>query len=393
MRKKLLIALLFPLLTFSQTTVTKVIDGGAGVGKFNLVIYTPAVVNSSLPAFVFVPGNGQTGNNASLLSVNGPLKFIQGGWKPNFIVVCAQTPYAGGTYNNPLSLPFMRAVMKEISSGAYGIDKTKIYLTGLSYGADHIVNYMQRETDANFIAPAAAIPMSISMYGTVGSYPNDALSGTDTRFATLPLWGFCGTSDDFYPYMSRYFSLLTKAGYVNKFTKYTGGHSGWNTYYDPNYKENGLNIYDWALQYATKSTTPPPVVIATNKPPVPVITALQAITAPTAWVLLDGSASYDSDGTIDSVAYTQVSGPSTATIIYTSCDLKGAAVGLVPGTYVFKLQIWDNKRAYALSLISVAVSPAPKSVLLTKAFAFSVDGVNQSKFTLTVYTDGSYLIQ
>jgi len=238
---------------------TKKVDGGSGVGIFNIAYYIPDGTPSSskLPVFVFIPGSGETGTDVTKLYINGPLKFIQSGsWKPPFVVIGAQTPYSWGMgwQTDPI---FMRAVMKEVVSGGYPIDPSQIVLTGLSYGASHVMNYMQFEKSAAFIKPLAAIPMSISCYGSGGSYPTDYLAGNDSRFADTSLWGFCGTLDSFYPAMSRFFTVLLKgAGYYFSFTPYSGGHGGWNTFYDPSYKNAvGQSIYDWALQTVPKTTT------------------------------------------------------------------------------------------------------------------------------------------
>lgn len=258
----LLLFLLLPALLMAQTVTTKVINL-PGVGNVNFVFYNPGSLHP-VGAVVFFPGSDETGTDASKLYTNGSLKFEKAGWHPPYWIVGVQTPYSYGTFNNALALPFVRGALREITSGRYAIDNTKIILTGLSYGADHIVNYMQHEPDSTFIQPAAAILMSISMYGQSGSYPNDALAGSDSRFAKIPLWGFCGTSDPFYPMMSHFFSLTAKAGYMDIFTSAAGGHNGtfWNTYYNPSWQSNGTNIYDWAMKYQASTPAAAPVVKA-----------------------------------------------------------------------------------------------------------------------------------
>src|SRR5579863_8739156 len=54
-----------------------------------------------------------------------------------------------------------------------------------------------------------------------------------------------------------------------------------------------------------------------------------------------GSKSYDPDGTINSFAWSQASGPSTATITNSGTSAPTVA-GLVAGTYVFQLSVTDN---------------------------------------------------
>jgi len=82
----------------------------------------------------------------------------------------------------------------------------------------------------------------------------------------------------------------------------------------------------------------------------------QTITLPTNSVTLSGSGS-ETNGTIVTYAWTQVSGPGTATI-----NAAGSAVtsvsGLVQGTYQFRLTVTDNSGVTASDLMLVTVNPA-----------------------------------
>jgi len=241
------------------------------IGAFNWVQYTPDAGAGPWPVLIMIPGNGETGNDGSKAYVNGPFYFLKNiGWKPNMVIVFAQTPYQGGTYGNPAALPFMRAVMHEIANGKYPVDITKIYLTGLSYGSDHVTYYMQKEDPAYYIPVAAIAPMSMNIYGSIGNYPNDTFGGNDSRFLKCPIWGFCGTQDSFYQPMHKFVTqLASAAGVKTKWTEWAGGHSGWNQFYNPTFKQDGMNVEDWLSQYSTAVippvATPPPVVVPAPK--------------------------------------------------------------------------------------------------------------------------------
>jgi len=84
--------------------------------------------------------------------------------------------------------------------------------------------------------------------------------------------------------------------------------------------------------------------------------AAQTITLPTSSVTLGGSAS-DVDGWISSLAWTQVSGPSNATIA-TPWTATTTVSGLVQGTYTFKLQSTDNSNANGSATVTVTVNAA-----------------------------------
>ncbi len=82
----------------------------------------------------------------------------------------------------------------------------------------------------------------------------------------------------------------------------------------------------------------------------------QTITLPISQTTLSGSA-MDMDGSISSYAWSQVSGPTTA--VLATANLASTAIsGLVAGTYVFRLQVADNKGATASATIKVTVNPA-----------------------------------
>lgn len=232
----------------------------AGIGSVNTIIYTPDNTTGVLPAFMFVTGLGESGSDPSKIYINGPMHFIQAGWKPNFIVIGIQSNNVYG----PMDIKGLQGVIDGLSDPSYRIDWNKYYLTGLSYGAATVGGYIQLQTDTLFKKPTALIHMSMNIYGLCGSYYDNSqyLCKNDLRFASIPAFGFCGNGDGFLDAMGKFWALLTKAGYKNKFHVYSGGHGGWNSFYDPTWKDtDGLNIYDWALQYSSGAAVIPPVVV------------------------------------------------------------------------------------------------------------------------------------
>jgi hypothetical protein len=83
----------------------------------------------------------------------------------------------------------------------------------------------------------------------------------------------------------------------------------------------------------------------------------QTITLPTNTVSLSGSGA-ETNGTIVSYAWTQVSGPSTATIT-TAGQAQTTVTGLVQGIYRFRLTVTDNSGVTATATMQVTVNPAP----------------------------------
>lgn len=251
------------------TTITKVVNGGPGVGNFNLVVYTPLGVTTDTVGLIMFPGSGQSGTDPSLAYVNGPDYWLKASptWQPGMVIVFAQTPSTWGPDRGAKPL-FVQAVLKELLNGGYHIDRNRFTLTGLSWGAAYIFNYMQYATDADYIQPAAVVAMSMSIFGMSGDYNSgtDALSGTDSRWAKVPAWFFCGSSDTYLQPMLRYQALQKKAGVNIPVIQYAGGHCCWNGPYSPTATSN--NIYPWIMQQAVIPPAPvivPPIIIPAKK--------------------------------------------------------------------------------------------------------------------------------
>lgn len=89
----------------------------------------------------------------------------------------------------------------------------------------------------------------------------------------------------------------------------------------------------------------------------------KTITLPVNSVVINGSAS-DSDGSISSVTWTQVSGPSVATLSGANTVTLSAST-LVQGTYVFRLTATDNSGGSKSDDVSVFVKPVAPNVAPT----------------------------
>lgn len=91
-----------------------------------------------------------------------------------------------------------------------------------------------------------------------------------------------------------------------------------------------------------------------NTPPVAVTSGNKTLTLPTNSTLLLGSGSYDQGGYITNYAWTQESGPNTAslTAMNSNVDVKN----MVAGTYVFKLTVTDNGGATNSATATITVT-------------------------------------
>lgn len=247
---KKLIFLLVALFTFLNSNALireKVFASDAFGRTFNVAIYTPdGVTPSNMPVFIFIPGNNEVGTDVNKLYVNGPLLFVKNNnWKPNFMIVAIQGK------NLWPSGSLIRITIDSLIQRNYGINPEKIVLSGLSAGAACIFDYVKTTPNNLYKKPSAIIPMSITIGTQCGDFyaGTDVLCGTDLRFGDFASWGFCGSNDSHYEKMNRFWLRLSQAGYVSKFTSSNTGHCCWNTHYNPSYKENNLNIYDWGFQF------------------------------------------------------------------------------------------------------------------------------------------------
>lgn len=95
-----------------------------------------------------------------------------------------------------------------------------------------------------------------------------------------------------------------------------------------------------------------------NVAPVATAGADVTITLPVATVTLDGSGSSDTDGSIASYAWSQVSGPVSTTISSTTAVKPVVTILTTAGTYVYKLIVTDNKGATATDQVTITVKAA-----------------------------------
>ncbi|RYF44824.1 MAG: hypothetical protein EON99_00805, partial [Chitinophagaceae bacterium] len=92
-----------------------------------------------------------------------------------------------------------------------------------------------------------------------------------------------------------------------------------------------------------------------NKAPISNAGSDVAITIPTTSATLNGSASRDEDGSINSYSWTKVSGPSAGTIT-AATSANTTVTGLAQGVYEFELKVTDDKGATATDRVKVTVS-------------------------------------
>lgn len=224
--------------------------------------YRTDAAGTRYPLLIFFHGGMEAGqDSASLVKLlkNGPLKhaanntlplsFRVNGQNFKFIILSPQFMSADDSY------PAEVDAVIEYAKRNYRVDTRRIYLTGLSFGGGMCWNYVGRSSNfANKVAAMVPVAAYINEYR-----PEFSVSGSMTSVIAashLPIWSTHNKNDDVCPlsWITDAYSLLNSGDPTpNPQPKLTvfnaGGHEGWTKTYDPSFRENGMNIYEWMLQY------------------------------------------------------------------------------------------------------------------------------------------------
>ncbi len=231
----------------------------------------------------------------------------------------------------------------------YRVDESRIYLTGLSMGGGISWIYAKKQGYGSRIA--ALVP--------VCGNTNASASGIDNIVATnLPVWATHNQGDDIVPASNSINwvnGLNGNVPAINPTALLTifpsSSHDAWTKTYNPTYRPNGLNVYEWMLQYKRTSAG------TTNQPPVVNAGGNKTITLPQNSVSLTGTAT-DADGTIAGYTWTKTAGPNTYSINNATSPTTTVS-NLAEGVYTFQLKVTDNNGAGSVDNVQVTVLAAP----------------------------------
>ena len=219
-----------------------------------------STTNTSYPVILFIHGIGELGNGTTDLPLvlrNGPPKLISQGVFPSsfivnnqvfkFIVISPQFK----KWPKPADI---NDLINFIISN-YRADVSRIYLTGLSMGGGATWDYASYS--AAFASRLAAImPVSGATKATVAKA--DIIAADN-----LPVWAThnlhdptvgSGTTKNFVAYINAHLPTPNPMAQATFFDAYV--HDAWTQTYDPNWKPNGLNVFEWMLQYQNAKMLP-----------------------------------------------------------------------------------------------------------------------------------------
>ncbi len=341
------------------------------------------------PLLVFLHGAGEANNSSpnnpaviwnSSGSGGPPYLINHSGW-PNsftnpsdgldyqFIVIA---PQAGSW--SPAALHLDYIIRGAVDS--FRVDTSRIYVTGLSAGADGIMDYMNKNGFTPRYKIAAWVPQGSAHDAVTQAYMNVIVDDS------VKAWGFGDTVSDVHGMKTKTFmtQMNTRKAGVARFTGNAFGHAGWMTYYVPTYKEtiNGssINIYEWMLTKTRSTATAGPSVSISGGSP-------KTVTLPTSSTSVTASATAGA-GSITAYSWTRISGPNTPGIqnnTTATVTLGATGTALVQGTYVYQCLVTqtDAQTASVQVTINVNASAPPTAVAgtdqtVSDQTSFSVNG-------------------
>lgn len=238
---------------FSQTLTARTIAIDSNCHGF--YEYLPADYDAAkkYPVIIFLHGMGELGNGGTdlpkvlrhglpklLADSLFPESFQVGGKHYRFIVFAPQF----------LHWPWPGTIEKIIDYAVnhYAVNKSRIYLTGLSMGGGATWECVGNSTRyAKKIA--AIVPVC-------GASLADSIKAKRIAAANLPVWATHNQGDP-----------VVTVAYTEKYIRYINaaprppaqparetifpesGHDAWTKTYDPHFTENGMNIYEWMLSH------------------------------------------------------------------------------------------------------------------------------------------------
>ena len=348
----------------TQKSVYKRIDANVGGYLESLPNDYANNPTKKYPLLIFMHGVGERGNGAAgsvekvanvgipkLLKLKTfPANHTVGGKTYSFIVLSPQFQNSTNWIND------IQAII-DYAKKTYRVDEQRIYLTGLSLGG--IMGWVYGAgTVAHGQQLAAALLVCPGASATAAQLKNLGSS-------QLPIWVTNNSGDPYNP-ASQAKGLVNAINaaapappkaLLTIFNK--SGHDAWTATYDPSFRQNGLNVYEWMLSKSRGSSQPQPA------PATPVLTANaganQVITLPANSVTLDASGSKVSAGSITSYTWTKVSGPSTGLLSSLLNGLQAKLTGLIAGVYKYQLTVKDNNGSTATATVTVTVNASTTS--------------------------------
>jgi predicted esterase len=225
------------------------------------------------PLIIFFHGVGELASSGAPLSAvlnNGLPKVIAQGKFPttfkvnnqdySFIVISPQFNTWPGSAD---AIKFKNYLLTK-----YDIDADRIYITGLSMGGGEAWGALcENKSEAKAFAASAVV---------CGYYPPTTTLAANIASNNTPVWAFHNKTDPNVPpdYSTNWVKYINATTPVpNPLARLTifnaSGHDAWTKAYDPTYKEDNKNMYEWMLQYTDNGAVVIPPVTGAKRIVVP----------------------------------------------------------------------------------------------------------------------------
>ncbi|MBO9571785.1 MAG: dienelactone hydrolase family protein [Chitinophagaceae bacterium] len=316
------------------------------------------------PLLIFIHGIGELGTNLSRINCCGlpkhlynktfPPEFVVNNQRFSYIVIAPQFKV------RPTAAQVQSVI--DYAKARFRVDEARVYVGGLSMGGGSTWDW-----SAVYGQNAAAI---VPICG--GTAPTTSLASSVAK-KNLPIWAIYSYKDAVVPasWGTNWINWIDQynPAYASK-TKLTiysdVDHNGtWGRASDPNSKVDGMNIYQWLLQFtrgtSTQTPTPAPAPAPApaptgNKPPIAKAGADQSYPKSWNWFPnLNANWSTDPDGWITKFYWSQVSGPST--VSFSNRNTGNTKVyNWTAGTYYFRVAVTDNKGAVSYDDVIIKIT-------------------------------------
>lgn len=233
-----------------QTPITHTIDANIGGYLEALPAHYLIHPKTRFPVIIFLNGSGSVGDGSqTALQVENniaiphliqkgtfPQNFKVNGHNYQFIVLTPQFK----NWPQPSDVnDFINYAVR-----TYRIDPSRLYVCGLSMGGGGAWDYAASQWGKRL---AAVVPIC-------GASGPTADKGKAIAQNNIPVWAFHNNGDPVVPYSYSvdYISYINscKPAVKAKLTTFDNDvHDAWDKACNPNYIENGLNMYEWLLTY------------------------------------------------------------------------------------------------------------------------------------------------
>ena len=197
--------------------------------KYLLFLPQEYASHKQWPLILFLHGAGERGDDLNMIKKHGIPKVVEERPDLPFITVSPQCPEESWWTEQTEALS---ALLDEIVND-YPVDRTRIYLTGLSMGGYGTWSLALREPERF----AAIAPICGGLFGP---------AGVVSALKEMPIWAFHGAKDPVVPIeqQERLVRVLQECGGNIRFTVYPEAeHDSWTEPY------NNPALYEWFLEH------------------------------------------------------------------------------------------------------------------------------------------------